>query len=44
MYSNYDFIEWLLNIAFYLYDNWWKIIIFGIIFVAGIIKILEWIF
>ena len=44
MYSKYDFIEWLLGIGFYLYDNWWKIIIFGIIFVAGIIKIFEWIF
>ena len=41
MYSKYDFIEWLLGIGFFLYDNWWKIIIFGIIFVAGIIKIFE---
>ena len=44
MYSKYDFIEFLLNIAFYLHKNWWKIIISGIIFVAGIVKIFEWIF
>jgi len=44
MYSRYDFIGWLLNIAFYLHESWWKIIIFGIIFVAGIIKIFEWVF
>ena len=44
MYSNYNFIEWLLGIAFYIHENWWKIIILGFIFVAGIIKIFEWIF
>ena len=44
MYSQYDFIEFLTNISFFLHENWWKIIIFGIIFVAGIIKIFEWIF
>ena len=44
MYSQYDLIEYLTNISMYIVDNWWKIIIFGIIFVAGIIKIFEWIF
>ena len=44
MYSHYDFIEFLLNIVFYIHDNWWKIIIFGFVFVAGIIKIFEWVF
>ena len=44
MYSKYDFVEFLLGIVFFITDNWWKIIIFGIIFVAGIIKIFEWIF
>jgi len=44
MYSHYDFIEFLLSVAFFILENWWKIIILGIVFVAGIIKILEWIF
>ena len=44
MYSKYDFIESLLGIAFFIHENWWKIIIFGILFIAGIIKIFEWIF
>ena len=44
MYNQYDLIEYLTNISMYIVDNWWKVIIFGIIFVAGIIKIFEWIF
>ena len=44
MYSNYDLIGFLINIFSFLHKNWWKIIIFGIIFIAGIIKIFEWIF
>lgn len=44
VYSQYDFIKFLTNISFFLHNNWWKIIIFGIIFIAGIIKIFEWIF
>ena len=43
MYSNYDFIEFLLNIAIFIKEHILKIIIFGIIFIAGIIKIIEWI-
>jgi len=41
--SQYELIEILTNFSMYVVDNWWKIIIFGIISVAGIIKIFEWI-
>ena len=41
--SQYELIEILTNFSMYVVHNWWKIIIFGIIFVAGIIKIFEWI-
>jgi len=44
MYSHYDFIGFLTNISFFLHKNWWKIIIFGFIFIAGIIQIIKWIF
>ena len=43
VYSKYDFIEFLLGIVFFIVDNWWKVIILVFIFVAGIIKIVEWI-
>jgi len=43
MYSNYDFTEFLLNIAIFIKEHILKIILFGIIFIAGIIKIIEWI-
>jgi len=41
MYSNYDFIEFLLNITIFVKEHILKIILFGIIFIAGIIKIVE---
>ncbi len=44
MYSQYDLIEKLTNFSIYVVDNWWKMIIFGFIFVAGIIQIVKWIF
>ena len=44
MYSQYDLIEILTNISFFIHENWWKVIILGFIFIAGIIKIFEWVF
>jgi len=43
MYSQYDFIRFLINTLIFIRENWWKAIILGIIFIVGIIKIFEWI-
>jgi len=43
MYSQYDFIGFLINTLSVIRGNWWKVVILGITFIAGIIKIFEWI-
>ena len=43
MYSQYELIEILTNISLFIHENWWKVLILGFIFIAGIIQIIKWI-